>query len=102
LICSFPGLDQLGYAPACAIHDEDYGEAKTYKHKFKRDALLAKNMRKMNPKWHAWPISFATFVTLSTNPFSYYKYFVNKNNLAGHALAAFWLAVSVYQAWSYL
>jgi len=98
MICSFIGLDQLGYAPMCAIHDQDYGEARTYRHKFKRDAKLASNMRKLG-KWHSWPISFMTFVVLSTSPFSYYKYFKNLNNATGHALSLFWLGLATYQIW---
>jgi len=101
MICSFPFLDTLGYAPACALHDNEYDNAQTYRHKFKRDAKLARDMRRFVKAWHAWPISFATFVVLSANPFSYYKYFVNKNNAAGHLLSTFWLGLSIYQTWSY-
>ncbi len=100
MICSFPFLDQLGYAPACAIHDEDYGEARTYRHKFRRDAFLAHNMRKLG-EWHSIPIAFATFVVLSTNPFSYYKYFKNIDAPIGHIWTALWAILSVYQVWSY-
>jgi len=99
MVCSFPGLDQLGYAPACAIHDLDYEEARTYKHKFKRDSKLAFNMMRLG-KWHSPFIGFATFAVLSTSPFSYYKYFVNKNNPVGHAFSALWLGLTIYQTWS--
>ena len=102
MICSFPFLDKLGYAPACALHDTDYSEARTYMHKFKRDSLLSKNMRKYVKKWHAWPVSVVTFIVLSTSPFSYYKYFRNKNNLAGHFWSVFWLGLTVYQMYEYL
>jgi len=96
VICSFPFLDKLGYAPACGLHDVAYENAEGYRHKFKLDVKLMTDMIKYVPKWYSIVIGFISLLVLTINPFSYYKYFVNKNNLMGHLLSTFWLLISLY------
>ncbi len=101
--CTIPLFDKLlhklGYEPACILHDIDYGEAKSYKHKFWSDINMYKNMQVVK-KWYSKPIGTLAVFILTTNPFSYYLYFKNKHNKVGHVLAAVWLFISVYQLWS--
>ena len=72
--CSFPGLNNIGYEPACMIHDIDYSIDNKLWTKVKADFRLASNMNRLGA-WHSLPIAIATFCVLSVWYDSYKRFY---------------------------
>jgi len=104
--CSAPLFDKwlhkLGYKSACILHDNDYYEAKSYRHKLKSDISFMHNFYAFVPKFYSRILGLISLIILTINPFSYYLYFKNQHNLVGHLWAGFWIVGSVYQIAGYL